>query len=91
MQKYQSDFLKSRKKSEHDHIPCELCGAVASDIHHIMSSHRGMRQHNPDGSDLIALCRSCHDFIHSKNSHEMRISLLAVVQYRLITIEGSDF
>nr|DAQ64282.1 MAG TPA: HNH endonuclease, GmR87, NESG, Structural Genomics.6A [Caudoviricetes sp.] len=87
MQKYQSDFLKSRKKSEHDHIPCELCGAVASDIHHIMSSHRGMRQHNPDGSDLIALCRSCHAYIHAHNTPVMRESLMAIVAYRLITLE----
>nr|DAN78517.1 MAG TPA: HNH endonuclease [Caudoviricetes sp.] len=46
-----------------------------------------MRAHNPDGSDLIALCRNCHTYIHAHNTPVMRESLMAIVAYRLITLE----
>lgn len=86
MQKYQSDFLKSRKLTEYDFIPCEVCWAEAKDIHHIQCSYRWMKAHNPDGSDLIALCRNCHAYIHAHNTPVMRESLMAIVAYRLITL-----
>lgn len=45
-----------------DFIPCEACGTIAVDIHHI--SPRGIggdpRGHKNQIENLIALCRSCH-------------------------------
>lgn len=85
MQKYQSDFLKSRWLTQYDNIYCEFCGALATDIHHINWSFHWLRTHNSDGSDLIALCRNCHDYIHNKawNSYVLKQNLLRIVEKTL--------
>lgn len=54
-------YLASRGYKEGDFIPCEDCGATATEIHHIKG--RGMGGHNKtanEPSNLMALCRACH-------------------------------
>lgn len=85
MQKYVKDYLKSRKiDPDFDTVVCELCYygewkmTQAVDVHHIEQSMR-KRTHKPDGSDLIGLCRECHNRIHSRNNKENRDKLLELV------------
>lgn len=88
---YIKDFLMSRGYEEWDYIPCELCHWHWVDIHHINSSYRGKRKHNKDGSDLIALCRRCHDGkVHSNNNMEMREMLLSKVQNILLKKKNEE-
>lgn len=82
MLKYQRDRLKSRHKSPTDIIHCEIpdCPNVATEIHHISRSMRGKRKNKDDGSDLIALCRPCHEKIHAQNTEKNIKNLLEIVQ-----------
>ena len=44
-----------------DFIPCEICEAKAVDIHHIDARGMGGTKRKDDISNLMALCRSCHE------------------------------
>ena len=60
-----------------DFIPCEVCGARATDIHHIEARGMGGTSLKDDINNLMALCRKCHidygdkkqfmDFLKSKH------------------------
>lgn len=62
-----------------DFIPCEVCGARATDIHHIESRGMGGTSLKDDINNLMALCRKCHidygdkkqymDFLKSKHDN----------------------
>ncbi len=80
-QQYRHDFLKSRKKDEYDTFFCEYpwCGNLAVDIHHIHCPYRGQRKHNPNGSDLIALCREHHEYVTFHNTQSEKDKLLEAV------------
>jgi len=84
MQKYIKNFLKDRGLDETDFIPCEVCGATSSDIHHIIfKSQRG----TDDASNLIALCRLCHNIAHGKVEGQglTRKYLLGIVKQNNLT------
>ena len=68
MQPHIRNYLQSRGYDESDVILCEVCGDVAVDIHHIVprskfGSKRKKEQDDP--SNLIGVCRVCHDKAHS--------------------------
>ena len=44
-----------------DHVPCEVCGAAAVDIHHIKARGMGGSKTKDFIENLQALCRVCHD------------------------------
>ena len=46
-----------------DYFPCEVCGDVATDIHHIKYKSRGGKD---EIDNLIGLCRSCHNKAHDE-------------------------
>lgn len=85
---YKKDYCKSRKIEEWDWVWCEICWITAVDIHHIYSSHRGVRSHQQDWSDLIALCRKHHNEIHSMNDGMMRSVLQEIIYTRLAIINS---
>ena len=43
-----------------DFIPCEVCGTMATDIHHIQARRMGGTKEKDDIHNLMALCRKCH-------------------------------
>jgi len=45
----------------HDYIDCEVCKSQAVDVHHIIFKSQGGKD---EISNLIALCRHCHDLAH---------------------------
>lgn len=62
MKRHIKNYLKHHGYGEQDVILCEICGAVAVDIHHkILKSQGGI----DDIENLIALCRKCHNKEHN--------------------------
>jgi len=61
--------LANVKKYAENHELCQVCGALANDVHHIVFKSRG-----GDDSDnnLISLCRHCHQEAHGTDSREVR-------------------
>lgn len=43
-----------------DFIPCEVCGAQAVDVHHIIARGMGGSKHRDTIDNLMAVCRECH-------------------------------
>lgn len=73
MQQRTKVALKAREYnvSEWEPIPCDICLAPATDVHHIDNSFRWKRSN--DIYNLSCLCRSCHDRLwHSWNTLEQR-------------------
>jgi 5-methylcytosine-specific restriction endonuclease McrA len=67
MQRHIRNYLASIDADESTRIRCEVCNALAVDIHHIIprskfGSKRKEEQDEPD--NLIALCRTCHENAH---------------------------
>ena len=54
----------SRKAFLFDHPLCDLCGDVASDVHHRVPIEEGGAKRDPE--NLRALCRSCHSKVHAQ-------------------------
>lgn len=63
MKRHTKIYLNFFKYGLDDFVPCESCGAVAVDVHHIDA--RGMGG-DPTGKkdvieNLVGLCRDCHN------------------------------
>ena len=43
-----------------DFIPCEVCGAKGTDIHHLKARGMGGSKHLDYIANLLSLCRHCH-------------------------------
>ena len=63
MTAYKKKYLKHFNYGEQDFIPCEVCGSVANDIHHINYRSQGGTD---DIENLMALCRYHHDLAHAE-------------------------
>jgi len=61
MVKYKQDYFKHYGIGEQDVLLC-ICGSVSVDLHHILFRSRGGSDHH---SNLIPLCRGCHEKAHS--------------------------
>ena len=44
-----------------DFVPCEVCTGRAVDIHHIEARGMGSSKNKDSISNLMALCRRCHE------------------------------
>jgi 5-methylcytosine-specific restriction endonuclease McrA len=67
MQKHIKNYFEHNGYTGFEFIPCEICGSTAVDIHHIIprSKFGSKRKNEQDHhSNLIALCRNCHDKAH---------------------------
>ena len=56
-------YKKHFKIAEQEIVYCEVCGAPAVDVHHILFKSQGG---DNEIENLIALCRHCHDVSHGK-------------------------
>ena len=59
-------YMKHFDYGEQDFIPCEACGAVSNDIHHIYGRGKG----KDVITNLMALCRKHHNEAHSIHDKE---------------------
>jgi 5-methylcytosine-specific restriction endonuclease McrA len=69
MQRHTLIYLKHFGYCEQDRILCEVCKKLAVDIHHVIprSKFGKKTKHLQDDiSNLIALCRECHEKAHAK-------------------------
>ena len=67
MKAHVKNYLKHFGYGEQDVILCEACGRKATDLHHIKYRSRGG---GDEVSNIIALCRACHDSAHNEKLSE---------------------
>ena len=72
MVKYKQDYFKHYGVGEQDILLC-ICGAVSVDLHHIVSKSLSGSDHH---SNLIPLCRTCHDKAHSDREYNESLKKL---------------
>jgi 5-methylcytosine-specific restriction endonuclease McrA len=60
MKSHTKIYLKHFGYDVSDRILCEVCNAVAVDIHHIRSRGMGGSSGANDINNLMAVCRECH-------------------------------
>jgi len=65
MKKHVKLYLKAAGISEGETVYCEVCGAVATDIHHIQRRGMGGSKTADRPENLMALCRLCHAKAHA--------------------------
>jgi len=68
MQPYTKVYLKHFKLTTADFIPCEVCGAEAVDTHHIKARSIARKLYLCI-TNLMALCRTCHEKYGDKKQH----------------------
>ena len=61
LQKHTKIYFQHFGYSPGDFIPCEVCGAVANDIHHIQARGMGGSKNADRIENLMALCRKHHE------------------------------
>ena len=77
MVKYKKNYLDHFKLTTADFIACEFCNAPAVDIHHATFKSQGGKD---DITNLIALCRNCHNKAH--NSRQFNENLKLIIKKR---------
>ena len=64
MRKHLKNYMKFHKLGPDDIVLCKKCGCQAVDLHHIkLKSQLG----TDDTTNLIPVCRKCHDLLHGKD------------------------
>lgn len=82
MQKHVENYFNAFGYTVADFIPCEVCGAKSVDIHHVerRSSFGSRNAKQKDAaSNLVALCRQCHDVAHGPKSREIKEKLKEII------------
>ena len=82
MKKHVKVYMDYFGYGEQDVIMCENANGIpASDIHHIIFKSQGGKD---EISNLVALCRECHDVAHGKVKGEVltREQLFEIVDRR---------
>ena len=70
MKKHTKVYFESRNKHPEDIILCEVCGAVACDLHHIECKGMGGSKLKDTLENIIAVCRKCHSEYGDKKQHK---------------------
>ena len=86
MKKHTKIYFKHFGYDTSDTIYCEVCNAVAVDLHHIEAKGMGG---NPNGdkdtiTNIQALCRPCHEQYGDKKQYK---DFLKSIHYRVLGIE----
>lgn len=78
--RYNREFQRMRKVVyERDNGLCVLCGAQATEVHHIVfRSQLGTNSIN----NLACLCRACHEMAHGVQAKEVRLRLATLVNLK---------
>lgn len=75
MQNHVKNYFEAYGYGEQDIILCERCKAVAVDIHHIVYRSEAPNHELLDHPvNLIAVCRSCHEYYHSDKSNRQELA-----------------
>ena len=73
MQKHTKLYMDFFKYGEQDIILCEYCHSRAVDIHHVIFRSQGGKD---EISNLVALCRKCHESAHSDKAFNNELKRL---------------
>ena len=68
MQNHTSVYLDYFGYSGYEWCQCEVCGGTLQDIHHVIPRSKfgsKRKKEQDDISNLIGLCRICHDKAHN--------------------------
>ena len=66
--KYGREWKRLRDKYIKQHPLCERCGAIATEVHHIVPIIEGGKNHSID--NLMSVCESCHKEIHREMEND---------------------
>lgn len=69
MKPHTQTYLRFFGYDTSDFIPCEVCDGKAVDIHHIDCRSMGGTQGKDVVTNLMALCRGCHNHYGDKAQH----------------------
>lgn len=69
MQKHTKVYFQFFGYSGYEFRPCEICGGVAVDIHHIRARGMGGSKKRDVIENLMGLCREHHDQYGDKEKH----------------------
>lgn len=64
MKRHVKIYLESRGYWGEEYVVCEWCGGRACDVHHLRSRGMGGSKNRDVPSNLVALCRLCHNKAH---------------------------
>jgi len=70
MKKYILNYMNWFDYDMSSFIPCEVCEAMAVDIHHIECRGMGGSKRKNKIQNLMALCRKCHIEYGDKKQHK---------------------
>ena len=59
-------------KYSREHLLCERCGGIGTETHHIIFKGRSGANRDDRDSNLLRVCRACHNYFHGSNSKEAR-------------------
>jgi 5-methylcytosine-specific restriction endonuclease McrA len=79
MQAHTKNYLKAMGLTPADFIPCEVCTTQAVDIHHVIPRSKFGKKRKAEQdhiSNLIALCRTCHNLAHDNKISKEELQLI---------------
>ena len=81
MQAHTKNYLKAMGLTPADYIQCEIisCGKQAVDIHHVIPRSKFGKKRKAEQdhiSNLIALCRNCHNLAHDEKISKEELQLI---------------
>lgn len=88
MRKHTRIYLDFFGYGEEDFIPCEVCGSKGQDTHHIKARGMGGSKHRDHISNLMCLCRPCHERLGDKKQY---MDFLRDVHEEFMTKKRSKF
>jgi len=86
MQRHVLNYFRALGYHLGDFIPCEVCGSKSVDIHHVEPRSKfgsKTKEEQDDVSNLVALCRPCHDKAHGPQSLGCKMQLKEIIKLRL--------
>lgn len=85
---YTEDWCRSREVTSKKGKWCEWCELREwTDIDHNRNSYRGKRKHNKDWTDIILLCRVCHEHKHAHDTQETRETIAGIILDKIMQCE----
>ena len=76
MKKYIKNYMEAYGFYSREEIYCQVCGAIASDIHHIIFKSQIFGKNRDAPENLIALCRVCHEKAHNLRTPFLKVEKL---------------
>ena len=80
MKKHTKIYLNYFGYDTTDWIPCEICGSSANDIHHIEPRGMGGSKTKDVITNLMAVCRHCHEYYGDKKEHKAMLKVVHQVK-----------